>query len=63
MPHPTETRTEPGPRCDPGHWRSTVDVDKLFTLSQIGLLRLHRALRHLQMDLRFAGIEYSRGLR
>jgi uncharacterized protein (TIGR04141 family) len=37
------------------------DVDKLFTLSQLGLLRLYRSVRSLQMDLRFADIPFQAG--
>ena len=33
-------------------------VDQIFTLSQIGLLRLHRTLRRLQIRLAFANIPY-----
>lgn len=36
----------------------TWDVDRLFTLSQLGLLRLYRSVRALQMDLRFADIPF-----
>ncbi|MFD2466284.1 TIGR04141 family sporadically distributed protein [Amycolatopsis silviterrae] len=37
----------------------TWDVDQLFTLSQLGLLRLHRTLRHLRCTLQFADIPYT----
>jgi hypothetical protein len=36
----------------------TWDVDKLFSLSQLGLLRLYRSVWTLQMDPRFADIPF-----
>lgn len=41
----------------------TWDVDQLFTLSQLGLLRLHRTLRHLRCTLQFADISYTPKMR
>lgn len=35
------------------------DVDQLFTLSQLSLLRLDRTLRHLRMKLEFAEIPFT----
>ena len=36
----------------------TWDVDKLFTLSQVSLLRLSQTLRNLGIELQFADIPY-----
>jgi hypothetical protein len=35
------------------------DVDHLFTLSQVNLLRLDRTVQHLQMNLLFADIPHT----
>jgi hypothetical protein len=52
------------PRTDPSAVILAIagrawDVDRLFTLSQIGLLRLDRVMRHLRTRLAFAEIPFT----